>query len=81
MTLGLPTMTEFAKALNGDILVWDPVIRIWDHVAQLTRQFAIRMAREAPLGQLREDPFNDSFLWELYKDLDDTKAYAAPFRR
>jgi hypothetical protein len=74
MTLGLPTMTEFAKALNGDILVWDPVIRIWDHVAQLTRQFALRMARETPVPELREDPFNDNFLWELYKDLDDTKA-------
>ncbi|KZT57152.1 hypothetical protein CALCODRAFT_496449 [Calocera cornea HHB12733] len=74
MTLGLPTMVEFAKALNGDILVWDPVIRIWDHVAQLTRQFAIRMAREAPVPEPRDDPFADNFLWELYKDLDDTKA-------
>ncbi|KZO99408.1 hypothetical protein CALVIDRAFT_534391 [Calocera viscosa TUFC12733] len=74
MTLGLPTMVEFAKALNGDILVWDPVIRIWDHVAQMTRQFAIRMAREAPGPERRDDPFADNFLWELYKDLDDTKA-------
>ncbi|EJT98388.1 hypothetical protein DACRYDRAFT_118673 [Dacryopinax primogenitus] len=74
MTLGLPTMVEFAKALNGDILVWDPVIRIWDHVAQLTRQLAKRLAKDSPVPEGRQDPFNDNFLWELYKDLDDTKA-------
>jgi len=40
----------------------------------MTRQFAIRMAKDAPVPERREDPFADNFLWELYKDLDDTKA-------
>ncbi|KZT57157.1 hypothetical protein CALCODRAFT_496457 [Calocera cornea HHB12733] len=71
----LPTEGEFRRALNGDLLVWVPVIRIWDHITQMTRQFAIRFAKSEPAeGRPQGDPFDDDFLPELYKDLDATTA-------
>ncbi|KZO99414.1 hypothetical protein CALVIDRAFT_380343 [Calocera viscosa TUFC12733] len=69
--LDLPTPEGIAQALNGEILAWIPVIRIWNHITHMTRQLALRMARDA--GS-RDDPFDDNFLWKLYQDLDDTTA-------
>ncbi|KZT57158.1 hypothetical protein CALCODRAFT_496458 [Calocera cornea HHB12733] len=71
--IDLPTMEEFSKALSGDILIWIPVIRIWDHVSQIIRQLAIRMATDAPALEPPNDPFADDLMRELYRDLDETE--------
>ncbi|KZO99413.1 hypothetical protein CALVIDRAFT_596012 [Calocera viscosa TUFC12733] len=69
----LPSIAEFTRALNGDILVWIPVIRIWDHITWMTRQIATRMAKGTRRPRESEDgPFPDDFWNELCRDLDDT---------
>ncbi|KZT57159.1 hypothetical protein CALCODRAFT_290659 [Calocera cornea HHB12733] len=71
--LGLPTAELFYEALSGNILVWIPIIRVWDHILEMIRPFAARMAKQPSAKEPSEDPFADSFLRELYHNLDEAE--------